>query len=98
MINFKLLLYFEVVHQLFEYNKINICLFSAKTRLHMLMQQDRTFTPEDRAAINPCSSVSIDLALDFVKNPVKCCEKVHTLIQRLMSIVRLKRDDPKTKG
>ncbi|XP_073995355.1 inositol hexakisphosphate and diphosphoinositol-pentakisphosphate kinase isoform X4 [Rhodnius prolixus] len=69
----------------------------AKTRLHMLMQQDRTFTPEDRAAINPCSSVSIDLALDFVKNPVKCCEKVHTLIQRLMSIVRLKRDDPKTK-
>lgn len=62
------------------------------------MQQDHDFTKEDRAFINPCNAISINLALDFVKNPVKCCERVHSLIQKLMNIVRLKKDDPKTKG
>ncbi|XP_024216421.1 inositol hexakisphosphate and diphosphoinositol-pentakisphosphate kinase isoform X5 [Halyomorpha halys] len=69
----------------------------AKTRLHALMQQDHDFTPEERAMINPCNAISINLALDFVKNPVKCCERVQVLIQKLMNIVRLKKDDPKTK-
>lgn len=69
----------------------------AKTRLHALMQQDHDFTKEERAFINPCNAISINLALDFVKNPVKCCERVHSLIQKLMNIVRLKKDDPKTK-
>lgn len=63
-----------------------------------MMQQDRVFTAEDREVINPCNSISIDLAMDFVKNPVKCCERVQDLIQRLMNIVRCKKDDPKTKG
>ncbi|CAH1401618.1 unnamed protein product [Nezara viridula] len=69
----------------------------AKTRLHALLQQDHDFTPEERALINPCNAISINLALDFVKNPVKCCERVQVLIQKLMNIVRLKKDDPKTK-
>ncbi len=68
-----------------------------KTRLHSLMQQDREFTPDDRASINPCNSLSIGTALDVVKNPVKCCERVHELIRKLMNIVRIKKDDPKTK-
>ncbi|KAG8227553.1 hypothetical protein J437_LFUL000653, partial [Ladona fulva] len=69
----------------------------AKARLHESMQQDRDFTPEDRAKINPCGALSISAAMDFVKNPVRCCERVHSLIRRLMDIVRTKRDDPKTK-
>ncbi|KAL0268243.1 UNVERIFIED_CONTAM: hypothetical protein PYX00_010269 [Menopon gallinae] len=69
----------------------------AKSRLHELMQQDREFTAEDRQLINPCNAISISLALDFVKNPVKCCERVQELIQKLMAIVKTKRDDPKTK-
>ncbi|KAL1140765.1 hypothetical protein AAG570_000695 [Ranatra chinensis] len=69
----------------------------AKARLHALLQQDREFTYEDRTLINPCNAISIALALDFVKNPVKCCERVQTLIHRLMNIVRHKKDDPKTK-
>jgi inositol hexakisphosphate/diphosphoinositol-pentakisphosphate kinase len=68
-----------------------------KSRLHSLMQQNHEFTPEDRAAINPCNSLSINAALDYVKNPVKCCEHVHELIRKLMTIVRIKKDDPKTK-
>lgn len=69
----------------------------AKARLHELMQDDRDFTPEDRIKINPGNALSINQALDFVKNPVKCCNHVHSLIQSLMNIVHIKKDDPKTK-
>lgn len=62
------------------------------------MQLDRDFTPEDREKINPCNSLSISDALDFVKNPVKCCRHVHELIKNLMEIVQVKKEDLKTKG
>ncbi|XP_011329781.2 inositol hexakisphosphate and diphosphoinositol-pentakisphosphate kinase 2 isoform X4 [Ooceraea biroi] len=68
-----------------------------KTRLHELLQQDREFTREDREQINPGNALSINAALDFVKNPVRCCQHVHSLIQKLLDIVRIKKDDPKTK-
>ncbi|XP_044000883.1 inositol hexakisphosphate and diphosphoinositol-pentakisphosphate kinase 2 isoform X20 [Aphidius gifuensis] len=68
-----------------------------KTRLHELLQQDKDFTAEDREKINPSNAISINDALDFVKNPVKCCQHVQTLIHKLMDIVRMKKDDPKTK-
>ncbi|XP_021696438.1 inositol hexakisphosphate and diphosphoinositol-pentakisphosphate kinase 2 isoform X11 [Aedes aegypti] len=69
----------------------------AKSRLHELMQIDRDFTVEDRAAINPGNAISINLAMDFVKNPVKCCAHVHSLIQSLLGVVAVKRDDLKTR-
>ncbi|XP_055711869.1 inositol hexakisphosphate and diphosphoinositol-pentakisphosphate kinase isoform X26 [Phlebotomus papatasi] len=69
----------------------------AKNRLHELMQIDRDFTPTDREAINPGNSMSINQALDFVKNPVKCCIHVCSLIQSLMAVIAVKRDDPKTR-
>ncbi|XP_022819805.1 inositol hexakisphosphate and diphosphoinositol-pentakisphosphate kinase 2 isoform X3 [Spodoptera litura] len=69
----------------------------AKARLHEAMQVDREFTEEDRCRINPCESVSISAAMEFVKNPVRCCAHVHTLIQHLVHIVLTKKDDPKTK-
>jgi inositol hexakisphosphate/diphosphoinositol-pentakisphosphate kinase len=71
----------------------NMC----KARLHELMQLDRDFSQEDREKINPCNSSSITDALDFVKNPVKCCKHVHELIKSLMEIVQVKKEDPKTK-
>lgn len=70
----------------------------AKARLHEAMQVDREFTEEDRARINPCGSLSITAAMEYVKNPVRCCAHVHTLIQQLVRIVVTKKDDPKTKG
>ncbi|CAK1581659.1 unnamed protein product [Parnassius mnemosyne] len=69
----------------------------AKARLHEAMQVEREFTAEDRACINPCGSLSIAAAMDFVKHPVRCCAHVHALIQRLVHIVQLKKDDHKTK-
>ncbi|XP_057322790.1 inositol hexakisphosphate and diphosphoinositol-pentakisphosphate kinase 2 isoform X15 [Microplitis mediator] len=68
-----------------------------KTKLHELLQQDKEFTKEDREQINPGNAISINDALDFVKNPVKCCQHVQMLIHKLMDIVRIKKDDPKTK-
>lgn len=62
------------------------------------MQLDREFTADDKEKINPTHSSSIADALDFVKNPVKCCRHVHELIKSLMEIVQIKKEDPKTKG
>ncbi|XP_028032060.1 inositol hexakisphosphate and diphosphoinositol-pentakisphosphate kinase isoform X6 [Bombyx mandarina] len=69
----------------------------AKARLHEAMQVDRDFTDEDRWRINPCGSLSISTAMEFVKNPARCCAHVHALIHHLLRIVLAKRDDPKTK-
>jgi hypothetical protein len=76
----------------------NIVIPRVKNRLHELLQQDKEFTCEEREQINPTNALSINAALDFVKNPVRCCQHVHLLIQKLMDIVRIKKDDPKTKG
>lgn len=69
----------------------------AKSRLHELMQTDREFNATDREAINPTNSISINQAIDFVKNPVQCCKHVQRLIQTLLAIVNVKRDDAKTR-
>lgn len=62
------------------------------------MQLDRDFTAEDKEKINPTNSSSIADALDFVKNPVRCCRHVHEFIKSLMEVVQIKKEDPKTKG
>ncbi|XP_011191707.3 inositol hexakisphosphate and diphosphoinositol-pentakisphosphate kinase isoform X14 [Zeugodacus cucurbitae] len=69
----------------------------AKQRLHDLMRVDREFSADDREVINPCNSISINQALDFVKNPVECCNHVHKLIKELLTIISVKKEDPKTK-
>ncbi|XP_074035912.1 inositol hexakisphosphate and diphosphoinositol-pentakisphosphate kinase isoform X13 [Leptinotarsa decemlineata] len=71
----------------------NMC----KARLHELMKMDRDFTQEDKEKINPCNSSSIAEAIEFVKNPVRCCKHVHELIKNLMEIVQIKKEDLKTK-
>lgn len=61
------------------------------------MQTDREFTEEDRLAINPTNGISITQAINFVKNPVQCCTHVHEIIKSLLTIIGLKKDDPKTR-
>lgn len=72
-------------------------IYRCKSRLHELMQLDREFTVEDKEKINPGNSISIAEALDFVKNPFKCCNHVYELIKSLMEIIKQKKEDPKTK-
>lgn len=61
------------------------------------MQVDREFTDEDRLAVNPTNSISINQAINYVKNPVQCCIHVHELIKSLLNIIGLKKDDLKTR-
>jgi inositol-hexakisphosphate/diphosphoinositol-pentakisphosphate 1-kinase len=68
----------------------------AKSKLHEILQINRELTTEERAKINPCSSTSINQALDFVKNPVECCAHVLKLIHNLVDLVDSKKDDSKT--
>lgn len=69
----------------------------AKSRLHELMQVDRDFTEEDRMTLNPTNSISINQAINFVKNPVQCCTHVQELIKSLLTIIGTKKDDVKMK-
>lgn len=69
----------------------------AKNRLHELMQLDREFSEDDRLAINPTNSISINQAINFVKNPVQCCTHVHNQIKSLLTIIGTKKDDLKTR-
>ncbi|KAI5745620.1 hypothetical protein M8J76_012817 [Diaphorina citri] len=68
-----------------------------KAKLHDLLQRDRTFTPEDRDKVNPCNATSINIAMDFVKNPVQCCKRIHELIHVLQHIIQKKLEDVKCK-
>lgn len=74
------------------------CIIRAKARLHEALQADRSFSACDRARVNPCGSLSIAAALEFVDNPARTCAHVHSLINSLVRIVLAKKDDPKTKG
>lgn len=62
------------------------------------MQQDRVMTQEDMEKLNPCNSRSISTALEFIQNPVRMCEHVNTLIQKLNERIKIRKDDQKTKG
>lgn len=61
------------------------------------MQQDKDLTPEDMERINPCNSQSINVALSFIKNPYKLCERVLAMIHKLVLLIQAKRDDSTTK-
>lgn len=61
------------------------------------MQQDKDLTPEDIQKINPCNSQSMNVALQFIKNPYKLCESVLSMIHKLVLLIQAKRDDSTTK-
>jgi len=56
------------------------------------MQQDKDLTEDDYAKINPTMSSSISNALNFIKNPYKCCEKVLDLVHKLVELIRERRE------
>lgn len=63
------------------------CLARVKAKLHERLQRDKEFTKEDEEFLNPCNKLSITTALTFIKNPVKCCHLVYSLIQELNVII-----------
>ncbi|KAG1678547.1 Inositol hexakisphosphate and diphosphoinositol-pentakisphosphate kinase [Nymphon striatum] len=68
----------------------------AKRRLHAMMQKDGDLTEEDYKYLNPTDAISINNALQFLKNPVSACTIVYQLIQKLIGFIEIKLRNPKS--
>ncbi|XP_037539191.1 inositol hexakisphosphate and diphosphoinositol-pentakisphosphate kinase 1 [Nematolebias whitei] len=72
------------------------CQQRVKARLHEIMQKDQEFTQEDYQKLAPTGSPSLVNSMKVIENPVKTCDKVYALIQRLTSQIRKRLEDPKS--
>ncbi|GCB60444.1 hypothetical protein scyTo_0009173, partial [Scyliorhinus torazame] len=77
-------------------DSLSSCQQRVKARLHEILQKDRDFTTEDYEKLAPTKSSSIIKSMQFIKNPVKTCDKVYALIQSLTSQIRQRMEDPKS--
>uniref|UniRef100_A0A8C9RD24 Inositol hexakisphosphate and diphosphoinositol-pentakisphosphate kinase n=1 Tax=Scleropages formosus TaxID=113540 RepID=A0A8C9RD24_SCLFO len=77
-------------------DSLNSCQQRVKARLHEILQKDRDFTAEDYEKLAPTSSTSLVKSMQMIKNPVKTCDKVYSLIQSLTLQIRQRMEDPKS--
>ncbi|XP_023379465.1 inositol hexakisphosphate and diphosphoinositol-pentakisphosphate kinase 2 isoform X11 [Pteropus vampyrus] len=77
-------------------DSLSSCQQRVKARLHEILQKDRDFTAEDYEKLTPSGSISLIKSMHLIKNPVKTCDKVYSLIQSLTSQIRQRMDDPKS--
>ncbi|KAM5191306.1 inositol hexakisphosphate and diphosphoinositol-pentakisphosphate kinase 2 isoform 2-T2 [Mantella aurantiaca] len=76
-------------------DSLSSCQHRVKARLHEILQRDRDFSAEDYEKLTPTGSISQIKSMQIIKNPVKTCDKVYSLIQSLTSQIRLKMEDPR---
>ncbi|KAK2823587.1 hypothetical protein Q7C36_020187 [Tachysurus vachellii] len=77
-------------------DSLSSCQQRVKARLHEILQKDRDFTPEDYEKLAPTTSTSLVKSMQMIKNPVKTCDKVYSLIQNLTLQIRQRMEDPKS--
>ncbi|XP_036134893.1 inositol hexakisphosphate and diphosphoinositol-pentakisphosphate kinase 2 isoform X3 [Molossus molossus] len=77
-------------------DSLSSCQQRVKARLHEILQKDRDFTAEDYEKLTPSGSISLTKSMHLIKNPVKTCDKVYSLIQSLTSQIRHRMEDPKS--
>ncbi|XP_058132832.1 inositol hexakisphosphate and diphosphoinositol-pentakisphosphate kinase 2 isoform X13 [Dasypus novemcinctus] len=77
-------------------DSLSNCQQRVKARLHEILQKDRDFTSEDYEKLTPSGSISLIKSMHLIKNPVKTCDKVYSLIQSLTSQIRHRMEDPKS--
>ncbi|XP_008943482.1 PREDICTED: inositol hexakisphosphate and diphosphoinositol-pentakisphosphate kinase 2, partial [Merops nubicus] len=77
-------------------DSLSSCQHRVKARLHEILQRDREFTADDYDKLTPSGSVSLIKSMQVIKNPVKTCDKVYSLIQSLTSQIRQRMEDPKS--
>ncbi|XP_060057207.1 inositol hexakisphosphate and diphosphoinositol-pentakisphosphate kinase 2 isoform X12 [Erinaceus europaeus] len=77
-------------------DSLSSCQQRVKARLHEILQKDRDFTSEDYEKLTPSGSMSLIKSMHLIKNPVKTCDKVYSLIQSLTSQIRHRMEDPKS--
>ncbi|XP_053330479.1 inositol hexakisphosphate and diphosphoinositol-pentakisphosphate kinase 2 isoform X4 [Spea bombifrons] len=76
-------------------DSLSSCQHKVKGRLHEILQRDRDFSAEDYEKLTPTGSVSQIKSMHIIKNPVRTCDKVYSLIQSLTSQIRQRMEDPK---
>ncbi|XP_073402673.1 inositol hexakisphosphate and diphosphoinositol-pentakisphosphate kinase 2 isoform X8 [Dendrobates tinctorius] len=76
-------------------DSLSSCQHRVKARLHEILQRDRDFSVEDYEKLTPTGSISQVKSMQIIKNPVKTCDKVYSLIQSLTTQIRQKMEDPK---
>uniref|UniRef100_A0A4W5P9R1 Inositol hexakisphosphate and diphosphoinositol-pentakisphosphate kinase n=1 Tax=Hucho hucho TaxID=62062 RepID=A0A4W5P9R1_9TELE len=72
------------------------CQQRVKARLHEIMQKDQDFTEADYGKLAPTGSPSLVNSMKIIGNPVRTCDQVYALIQRLTSQIRKRLEDPKS--
>ncbi|TRY90408.1 hypothetical protein DNTS_025321, partial [Danionella cerebrum] len=77
-------------------DSLSSCQQKVKARLHEIMQKDRDFMQEDFEKLAPTSSTSLVKSMQMIKNPVKTCDKVYSLIQNLTLQIRQRMENPKS--
>ncbi|XP_077203817.1 inositol hexakisphosphate and diphosphoinositol-pentakisphosphate kinase 2 isoform X4 [Paroedura picta] len=77
-------------------DSLSSCQHRVKARLHEILQRDRDFTSEDYEKLAPSGSISLIKSMQEIKNPVKTCDKVYSLIQSLTSQIRQRMEEPKS--
>ncbi|XP_042198839.1 inositol hexakisphosphate and diphosphoinositol-pentakisphosphate kinase 2 isoform X10 [Callorhinchus milii] len=77
-------------------DSLSSCQHRVKARLHEIMQKDQEFTEEDYAKLAPTGSSSLLNSMKLIKNPVKTCDRVYSLIQSLISQIKKRLEDPKS--
>ncbi|XP_016377534.1 inositol hexakisphosphate and diphosphoinositol-pentakisphosphate kinase 2 [Sinocyclocheilus rhinocerous] len=77
-------------------DSLSSCQQKVKARLHDILQKERDFTPEDYEKLAPTSGTSLVKSMQMIKNPVKTCDKVYSLIQNLTLQIRQRMEDPKS--
>ncbi|KAG7322245.1 hypothetical protein KOW79_013591 [Hemibagrus wyckioides] len=77
-------------------DSLSSCQQRVKARLHEILQKDRDFTSEDYEKLAPTTSTSLVKSMQMIKNPVKTCDKVYSLIQNLTLQIRQRMEDPKS--
>ncbi len=68
---------------------------AAKAKLQAYLSVDRALGVADKEKIDPNSNYSLQLSLDFIKNPVDMCKRVHGYIKELNNLIRNKITDNK---
>ncbi|XP_030367267.1 inositol hexakisphosphate and diphosphoinositol-pentakisphosphate kinase 2 isoform X9 [Strigops habroptila] len=77
-------------------DSLSSCQHRVKARLHEILQRDREFTADDYDKLTPSGSISLIKSMQVIKNPVKTCDTVYSLIQSLTSQIRQRMEDPKS--
>ncbi|XP_073424696.1 inositol hexakisphosphate and diphosphoinositol-pentakisphosphate kinase 1 isoform X7 [Dendrobates tinctorius] len=77
-------------------DSLSSCQQKVKARLHEIMQKDTDFTEQDQDKLAPTSSSSLLNSMESIKNPVKTCDLVFSLIENLTSQIRQRLEDPKS--